>query len=91
MPRVAIEDNDRMSLRIKPELKAKLVRAATIRNTGLTEFVTQAALREAEAIIEDADRVRLSDRDSLRVLDLLENPPAPNVRLRAAAAHLPPR
>jgi uncharacterized protein (DUF1778 family) len=39
--------------------------------------------------VADADSARLSERDSLRVLDLLENPPAPNARLLAAARALP--
>jgi uncharacterized protein (DUF1778 family) len=33
--------------------------------------------------------MHLSERDSLRVLDLLENPPAPNAKLLAAARALP--
>jgi len=48
------------------------------------------ALREAAADIEAAYRVKLSERDSLLVLALLENPPAPNAKLRAAAAAMPP-
>jgi len=40
------------------------------------------------AVIGEADRVQLSARDSLLVFDLLENPPAPNVRLLAAAQAL---
>jgi len=36
-------------------------------------------------------RVKLSRRDSLRVLDLLENPPAPNAKLRRAARAMPDR
>jgi uncharacterized protein (DUF1778 family) len=48
-------------------------------------------LRAAKAVIAEADRVRLSARDSLRVLDLLENPPKPNARLLAAAKALPRR
>jgi hypothetical protein len=31
----------------------------------------------------------LSERDSLRVLNLLQNPPAPNAKLLAAAQSLP--
>lgn len=89
MPRTAIDDNKRMNLRIAPEAKAKLVRAAALRQTDLTEFVTQTALREAEAVIAAAEMVALSERDSLRVLALLEKPPAPNARLRAALAALP--
>ena len=89
MPRVAVDDNERMNLRVKPEVKARLVRAAALRHTDLTDFVTRTALREAEAVIAEAEQVRLSERDSLLVLDLLENPPAPNARLRAAIAALP--
>jgi uncharacterized protein (DUF1778 family) len=35
------------------------------------------------------DHVKLSERDSLLILDLLENPPPANARLRAAATALP--
>jgi uncharacterized protein (DUF1778 family) len=89
MPRTAIDDNKRMNLRVSPEAKAKLVRAAALRNTDLTNFVTQTALREAEAVIEAAEVIKLSERDYVRVLDLLENPPAPNAKLRAAIAAMP--
>jgi uncharacterized protein (DUF1778 family) len=51
--------------------------------------VIQNAMREAELVIEEADHVKLSGRDSLRVLDLLENPPAPNAKLLTAAKALP--
>jgi uncharacterized protein (DUF1778 family) len=78
-----------MNLRLRPEQKATLVRAAALRHTDLTDFVLQPALREAAAIIEAADHLKISERDSLRVLDLLENPPAPNAKLRAAAAAMP--
>ncbi len=89
MPRAAVDDNKRMNLRVNAEQKAKLLRAAALKHTDLTDFVLQPALREAEAIIEEAEQVRLSARDSMRVLDLLENPPAPNAKLRAAAKALP--
>jgi uncharacterized protein (DUF1778 family) len=89
MPRIAIEDNERMNLRISASAKAKLVRAAALRNTDLTSFVTQTALREAEAIIAEADVVKVSERDFTRILELLENPPKPNAKLKAAIAALP--
>ena len=91
MPRVAVEDNSRMSLRIRAEEKAMLLRAVALERTDLTDFVIRHALRAAKAVIEEADHVQLTERDSLRVLDLLENPPAPNARLRAAAKALPQR
>ena len=89
MPRVAVEDNSRMSLRIRAEDKAILLRAVALKHTDLTDFVIRHAVRAAKAVIEDADRVQLSERDSLRVLAMLENPPAPNARLLAAAQALP--
>ena len=91
MPRVAVEDNSRMSLRIRAEDKAMLLRAVALKRTDLTDFVLRHALRAARAVIEESGRVRLSERDSLRVLELLENPPEPSARLRAAARALPRR
>lgn len=88
MPRVAVEGNDRMSMRVPAEEKSVLLRAAALENTDLTAFVLQHALRSARAVIEKAEHIRLSERDSLRVLDLLENPPKPNAKLRAAARAL---
>jgi len=89
MTRVAIDDTNRMNLRIKPDAKARLMRAAALRHTDLTSFVTQSALREADAVILEAERIELTERDSLLVLDLLDNPPAPNDRLVAAIKALP--
>ena len=89
MPRAAVDDNKRMNLRLRSEQKATLMRAAALRHTDLTEFVLQPALREARAVIEESERIVLSERDSLLVLNLLENPPAPNAKLRAAIAVMP--
>jgi uncharacterized protein (DUF1778 family) len=86
MPRAIVDDNKRMNLRLRPEQKATLMRAAALRHTDLTDFVLQPALREAVAVIEESERIVLSERDSLLVLNLLENPPAPNARLRVAIA-----
>jgi len=91
MPRVAVEDNSRMSLRIRPDEKALLLRAVALNHTDLTDFVLDHALRAAKKVIKKADHVHLSARDSLRVLDLLERPPVPNAKLRAAARALPKR
>lgn len=88
MPRAVVEDNSRMSLRIRPEDKAVLMRAVLLEHTDLTDFVVRNALRAARAVIEEAEHVQLCERDSLRVLELLENPPAPNARLMKAARAL---
>ena len=89
MPQVPVEDNSRMSLRIPPADKALLMRAVTLKRTSLTDFVISTAVEAARAVIDQAERTQLTERDSLRVLELLENPPAPNARLLAAAHALP--
>jgi len=48
-------------------------------------------LLAAKVVSEEAEYVQLSVRDSLRVLDLLENPPAPNSKLLGVARALPKR
>ncbi len=88
MPRLAVEDNSRMSLRIRAEEKAILLRAAALRRTDLTDFVRQHSLNAAREVIQEAEHLELSGRDSLRVLALLERPPKPNAKLLAAAKSL---
>ena len=91
MPRAAVEDNNRMSLRIPAEEKAMLLRAAALKHKDLSEFVRQHSVDAAKAVIREEEHISLSRRDSLRVLDLLENPPKPNAKLLSAAKALPKR
>jgi hypothetical protein len=42
----------------------------------------------ARKMMDRAERIRLSERDSVRVLELLENPPQPTEALLAAAQRL---
>jgi uncharacterized protein (DUF1778 family) len=62
MPRTAVEDNSRLSIRIRAEEKALLLRAVALKHTDLTDFVIRHALRAAKAVIEAADHVHLSER-----------------------------
>lgn len=67
-----------------------LMRAAALQHTNLTEFVIRnVVVSEARKIIDENERLELTERDSLRVLDLLDNPPSPNDKLMAAAFALP--
>jgi uncharacterized protein (DUF1778 family) len=40
-------------------------------------------------VIAEAEAIKVSERDYLKILDLLENPPKPNAKLRAAIDGLP--
>lgn len=78
-------DTGRVELRLQPEDKAVLTRTAAPERLDLSSFIRRAALPRAKAAIAEAEHLRLSERNSLRVLDLLENPPAPPERLKRAA------
>ena len=84
MPRAATESS-RIELRVKPEEKALLTRAAALERLDLTGLILRTVIPAAENIIDRSERVALSERDSLRVLDLLENPPQPAAKLLHAA------
>jgi len=85
MPRAAVEENSRMSLRIRGKEKAILMRAVALEDTDLTGFVVGCAVRAAKDVIRKSEQLQLSERDSLKVLELLENPPLPNAKLVSAA------
>ncbi len=48
-------------------------------------FFTRRILRKARNSAEQNERIILSERDTARVLELLENPPKPTEALLAAA------
>lgn len=84
MPRRPVEGN-RIELRIKPEEKTLIARAAALEHVDLTGFILRKVLPEARAVVDRAERITLTGRDSLKVLDLLEHPPKPTSRLKRAA------
>jgi uncharacterized protein (DUF1778 family) len=88
MPRAAVGENMRLALRIQPEDKAIIMRAVALAQTDMTTFILRIALKEARAVIDEHERVKLTERDSRLVMELLENPPAPNAKLRKAARAL---
>lgn len=77
--------DDRIELRTTREEKRLLTAAAAHERLDVTSFIMRAVLPAARDAVEKAERILLSERDSLRVLDLLENPPAPTQALLAAA------
>ncbi|WP_293867529.1 DUF1778 domain-containing protein [uncultured Alsobacter sp.] len=81
MPRVGIDDNHRFTMHIPPLEKARLMRAAALEGTTLKDFMLRNSLSAAEAVIEKFERISLSERDTLRVLDLLDHPREPSPRL----------
>ena len=57
----------------------------------IMHFMGEQALLATKVVTEEPGDVQLSERDGLRVLGLLENPPALNSKPLAAARALPKR
>jgi uncharacterized protein (DUF1778 family) len=91
MPRPAVNDNNRLALRVRAADKATIMRAVALAQTDMTTFILRTVLREAQSVIEEHDRVKLTERDSRLVMEMLENPPAANAKLRKAARAMPER
>jgi uncharacterized protein (DUF1778 family) len=85
MPTHSTTRDDRIELRASREQKRILAAAAAYERLDLTSFVMRTALPAAEEIVARHERIALTARDSLRVLELLEHPPKPTAALRAAA------
>lgn len=75
----------RIELRATKEEKRLLTSAAAHERLDVTSFIMRAALPVAREVVDRAEHIVLSARDSKRVLELLENPPKPTAALMAAA------
>jgi uncharacterized protein (DUF1778 family) len=76
---------DRIELRATAEEKRLLAAAAAYERLDVTGFIMKNALPAAREAVDRAERIALSERDSARVLALLEHPPKPTPALIAAA------
>ena len=79
------EDKTRVTMRVPTELRQTLEEAARLQGATLNAFVVQAAFEEAQRILERESVIRLSRESAETVFSLMENPPKPNEKLKAAA------
>lgn len=75
----------RIELRATREEKRLLAAAAAYERLDVTSFIMRKVLPAAREVVDRAERIVLSKRDTVRVLALLENPPEPTPALMAAA------
>jgi uncharacterized protein (DUF1778 family) len=83
--------DDRIELRATKEEKRLLVAAAAQERLDVTSFIMDRALPAAREVMDKAERIVLSERDTARILSLLENPPKPTRPLLEAARRRRPR
>lgn len=80
----AVVKDGRVTARVPGPARARLQRAADLTGATLNQFLVQSALKEAEAIIEKENVIRLTRRDAAVFFTALEHPKKPNRKLRAA-------
>lgn len=80
------QNDTRVTARIPQQIKETIEQAAILSGATLNQFIVGAALKEAQQILEAEKVIELSQQDAEKVFSLLENPPTPNERLKAAAA-----
>jgi uncharacterized protein (DUF1778 family) len=85
MPAAGSARDDRIELRATKEEKQLLSKAAAYERLDVTSFIMRSVLPAAREVVGRAERIVLSERDTARVLELLEHPPKPTRALLAAA------
>jgi uncharacterized protein (DUF1778 family) len=87
-PRSVHPKSERVDVRMTPEIKELLQRAAAIRGRSLSDFVVESAQEAAVAAIRDEHVMKLTAEDSRVLAEALLNPPEPNEALiRALRRH----
>lgn len=74
----------RVTARVPEKVRETLEEAAELSGATLNQFVVQAALKEAQKVLEEQKTIELSEADAERIFELLENPPTASEKLKAA-------
>jgi uncharacterized protein (DUF1778 family) len=84
MPQQEKSRRETLNLRIKPELRGLIDRAAVATGKNRTDFVLNAARHAAEDALMDRTVLAVSAKAYAEFLARLDAPPRPNARLRRA-------
>jgi uncharacterized protein (DUF1778 family) len=77
--------SSRLEARIAPDALAVVKRAAELQGRSVSDFMVDAARKEADRTIAETEFIRLSVNDQRRFAEALINPPEANEALRHAA------
>lgn len=90
MPKPQTTRRDTLNLRIKPEERGLIDRAATVTGKTRTDFVLEAARQAAEEALLDRTIFTVSPEAYAEFLARLDEPPKLNDRLRRTIQTVPP-
>jgi uncharacterized protein (DUF1778 family) len=77
-----ITKRDTLSLRIKPETRELIDRAARMRGKNRTDFILDAARQAAEEALLDQTLIQVNPETYAEFVALLDRPAAPNKQLQ---------
>ena len=80
----ARKKKDNIHIRVEPEQKDVINKAADLLGLDLSAFVLQNSLKAARAELAELERLSLSSADANLFFDAIINPPATNDNLKAA-------
>lgn len=84
MEHVLEEPRKRITARVSDNVRVTLEQAAELLGATVNQFVVQTAYQEAQRVIERESVIRLSQQDARKIFSLVDHPPKPNQRLKAA-------
>lgn len=84
--KISTANKDRMHFRLDPDIKARVVRAASIAGQGLTDFAISALRERADEILVRHDTVLLDDQAYNFFLESLEHRRKSSLASHTAAA-----
>ena len=82
----AKEDYARLSCRVSSRIKSRAEEAAAVLGQSMTDFTEAALADKAQAVLEQQERIILSERDFARFVASLESPKEPSKELKEAWA-----
>ena len=82
--KMAVKKTERVSARVSAPVYETLSQAARLTGATLNQFIVQSALGKAQEVIEHEQVINMTMRDASVFLEAIENPPAPNNKLKDA-------
>src|SRR5271165_1712478 len=76
----------RLSCRVSARIKNRAEEAAAVLGQSITDFTEAALADKAQAVLDQNERILLSERDFARFVASLESPEPPTEKLRKAMA-----
>jgi len=73
-----------INLRITPEFKEVIVRAAQLKMMSVNAYLINLAYDNAKQVISEYETLRLSNEERDRFIALLDNPPEPTPKAKMA-------